>query len=88
MDRKLLNAIAALLLANNIKVVNSDELHEITGSSVDLVIVDDIQDIEPCRSDYAWEPVPLPKPSKQKLNIKQAPRQSFRQSMRSVNRNR
>jgi hypothetical protein len=37
-------------------------------------------------SDYYREPIP--KPPKVKLKINQAPRQSFRQSMRSVNRNR
>lgn len=31
---------------------------------------------------------PLPKPPQAKLRINQAPKQSFRQSMRSVNRNR
>lgn len=45
--------------------------------------------IEPITSgDYDFYREPVPKPPKGKLKIHQAPRQSFRKTMRSVNRNR
>lgn len=65
------------------------EENSIKGNSFDTLIVDDIT---LCIKDWTYpiykaEPFVHDKPVK-KIPIKQAPRQSFRQSMRSVNRNR
>lgn len=55
------------------------------GDMINMVIID-IPTPEVSWCDYRRPP--LPKPSKQKLHIKEPKQQSFRRVMRSVNRNR
>lgn len=57
-------------------------IDSLIDSSTEAVYLGPYKSIKPARA------FPLPKPRKEKVYINQAPKQSFRQSMRSVNRNR
>lgn len=86
------NRIIEVLVGNNPDVVIVDELaiintarhgkSRLAEAMLHCMVTPVVEDYRP--RDYE----PLPKPSKQKLYIKEPRRQSFRQSMRSVNRNR
>jgi hypothetical protein len=89
---------AVMMLGRIAKIVVMNELllpEDEIGSVEQVTIVIDsylgpelFPELEPCQGGEEFYKEPLPRPPKTKLRIQQAPRQSFRQSMRSVNRNR
>lgn len=86
----------AFFASRGTKVIVIDtEAHAPIGNDPSMVFVDSLAFVvanhiepEPCQAETHYEPDPLPRPPKTKLRIKEPRRQSFRQSMRSVNRNR